>query len=81
MNGIAPGGIKSDMYVENAKLYLPGGLQMTDAEVEAGHAKLSPLNRVGVPEDIAKVVAFLVSDDGAWMNGQTLLIAGGCPGY
>jgi NAD(P)-dependent dehydrogenase (short-subunit alcohol dehydrogenase family) len=33
--------------------------------------------RLGVPEDIAAMVAFLFSDDGAYVNGQTLLVDGG----
>lgn len=36
-----------------------------------------PLKRLGVPEDIASVVAFLLSDDAAWMTGQTLVVDGG----
>lgn len=36
-----------------------------------------PLRRLGVPEDIAGAVAFLASDDAAWMTGQTLTIDGG----
>jgi NAD(P)-dependent dehydrogenase (short-subunit alcohol dehydrogenase family) len=36
-----------------------------------------PLKRLGVPEDIGSVVAFLLSDDAAWMTGQTLVIDGG----
>jgi NAD(P)-dependent dehydrogenase (short-subunit alcohol dehydrogenase family) len=33
--------------------------------------------RLGVPEDIAAMVAFLFSDDGAYINGQTILVDGG----
>ena len=36
-----------------------------------------PLKRLGVPDDISSVVAFLLSDDSAWMTGQTLTIDGG----
>jgi len=36
-----------------------------------------PLRRLGVPEDIAGAVAFLLSDDAAWMTGQTLVVDGG----
>ncbi|HWJ10204.1 MAG TPA: SDR family oxidoreductase [Nocardioides sp.] len=36
-----------------------------------------PLKRLGVPEDIGSVVAFLLSDDAAWMTGQTLAVDGG----
>ena len=36
-----------------------------------------PLKRLGVPEDIGSVVAFLLSPDSAWMTGQLLVIDGG----
>lgn len=36
-----------------------------------------PLKRLGVPEDIGSVVAFLLSDDAGWMTGQTLTVDGG----
>lgn len=36
-----------------------------------------PLKRLGVPDDIGGVVAFLLSDDAAWMTGQTLTVDGG----
>jgi len=37
----------------------------------------TPLGRVGTPNDIAGVVAFLVSDDAAWITGQMIQAAGG----
>ena len=36
-----------------------------------------PLGRLGVPEDVASAVAFLVSADASWITGQTLVIDGG----
>ncbi|WP_371483982.1 SDR family oxidoreductase [Kitasatospora sp. NBC_00315] len=36
-----------------------------------------PLGRLGVPEDIAGAVAFLLSPDAAWITGQTLVVDGG----
>jgi 3-oxoacyl-[acyl-carrier protein] reductase len=36
-----------------------------------------PLKRLGEPEDIASVVAFLLSQDAAWVTGQTLVVDGG----
>lgn len=40
-------------------------------------AKGYPLKRLGVPEDIGSVVAFLLSDDASWMTGQQLVVDGG----
>jgi 3-oxoacyl-[acyl-carrier protein] reductase len=36
-----------------------------------------PLKRLGVPEDIGSVVAFLLSEDAGWLTGQTLVVDGG----
>jgi 3-oxoacyl-[acyl-carrier protein] reductase len=44
---------------------------------EAAVAQTYPLRRLGVPEDIAGTVAFLLSDDASWMTGQVLVIDGG----
>lgn len=44
-----------------------------EAEVAAGY----PLGRLGMPEDVAGAVAFLTSEDSAWMTGQTLVLDGG----
>lgn len=40
-------------------------------------SKMAPLERLGQPEDIAKTVSFLVSEQAAWVNGQTLRVNGG----
>jgi 3-oxoacyl-[acyl-carrier protein] reductase len=40
-------------------------------------ANLSPLDRLGTPEDIAGLVAFLVSSQGEWVNGQVICVDGG----
>jgi NAD(P)-dependent dehydrogenase (short-subunit alcohol dehydrogenase family) len=36
-----------------------------------------PLKRLGVPDDVGSVVAFLLSDDAGWVTGQTIVIDGG----
>jgi NAD(P)-dependent dehydrogenase (short-subunit alcohol dehydrogenase family) len=46
-------------------------------EARAEMAKLSAFNRVGEPEDIAAVVAFLAGDDGRWVTGAFLDATGG----
>ena len=37
----------------------------------------TPLGRIGEPEDIGNVIAFLASDDAGWMTGKTLIVDGG----
>jgi 3-oxoacyl-[acyl-carrier protein] reductase len=51
------------------------GFVGSDFEKEA--VKRTPLGRVGQPQDIASVAAFLASDESAWVNGQTIYAAGG----
>ncbi|KAK3346638.1 hypothetical protein B0T25DRAFT_282767 [Lasiosphaeria hispida] len=78
VNGVAPGGIKSDMFTQNAWHYIPGGDPSWPAnKIEDLMASHCPLGRCAVPEDVARVVAFLSSDDGGWVNGQILTISGG----
>jgi 3-oxoacyl-[acyl-carrier protein] reductase len=70
VNGVAPGGIKSDMFTQNAWHYIPGGSPDMPAEtIEKLMADHCPLGRCAVPEDVARVVAFLASEDGGWVNG------------
>jgi NAD(P)-dependent dehydrogenase (short-subunit alcohol dehydrogenase family) len=65
VNGIAPAVVKTRFAT---KLY-----EGREDEVTAAY----PLKRLGVPEDIGSVVAFLLSDDAAWLTGQTVVIDGG----
>ena len=44
---------------------------------EAALASVYPLGRIGEPQDVAGPVAFLLSDDAAWITGHTLTIDGG----
>ena len=37
----------------------------------------TPLGRIGQPQDIAPVAAFLASPDAAWVTGETLVVSGG----
>jgi 3-oxoacyl-[acyl-carrier protein] reductase len=47
------------------------------APYASSKAALELLGRIGAPADIADVVAFLASDDGRWLTGQSITAAGG----
>src|SRR5262249_41497847 len=66
VNAIAPGPTATD-------LFLKGKPQAVIDQM----AKAAPLERLGTPEDIASVVAFLAGPDGGWVNGQVLGANGG----
>lgn len=71
VNGVAPGGIKSDMFTQNAWHYIPGGTPEWPADkIEQLMADHCPLGRCAEPEDVARVVCFLASQDGGWVNGE-----------
>jgi 3-oxoacyl-[acyl-carrier protein] reductase len=53
------------------------GLLGTGSEFEKHFLALTPLGRIGTPADIAKVVAFLASDDSGWLTGEIILATGG----
>ncbi len=71
-NAIAPGFIATDMTRATAERM---GMDFTDF-CEAV-AKETPVRRVGVPEDIANVASFLVSEGASFVSGQVLYVAGG----
>ncbi|HEY6569708.1 MAG TPA: SDR family oxidoreductase [Candidatus Limnocylindrales bacterium] len=48
-----------------------------DDDLEAMLIKRQPTGRLGTPEDVAKLIAFLLSDDGAWTTGQLIHTDGG----
>jgi NAD(P)-dependent dehydrogenase (short-subunit alcohol dehydrogenase family) len=51
-------------------------VEMGDNELYAAGSRI-PLGRIGQPQDIAAVVAFLLSDDAAYMTGQSVAVNGG----
>ena len=62
------------------------GLVATEGGAAAGNnegsfaeaaIKATPLGRIGVPDDIGPVAAFLASDDAQWVTGQRLMVSGG----
>jgi 3-oxoacyl-[acyl-carrier protein] reductase len=66
VNAVAPGPVGTD-------LFLTGKSQ----EQVSAIARMNPLGRLGTPDDIARVVAFLAGPDGAWINGQVIRANGG----
>ncbi len=56
---------------------VPGMFGNMPPEVQQQAAASSPFNRVGTPQDIADVVAFLVSEEARWLTGQEICANGG----
>ena len=56
---------------------IPGIFGNMPPEVQQQAATSSPFNRVGTPQDIADVVAFLVSEKARWITGQDICVNGG----
>ena len=66
VNAVAPGPVATDLFLIGKS-----------PELIERMAKMNPMERLGTPEDIASVVAFLVGPDGGWINGQVLRANGG----
>jgi NAD(P)-dependent dehydrogenase (short-subunit alcohol dehydrogenase family) len=67
-NVVAPGAIETDF----------GGGQVRDnKELNAHVAGITALGRVGLPDDIGGVVAFLCSEEARWINAQRIEVSGG----
>ncbi|KIA75327.1 short chain dehydrogenase [Aspergillus ustus] len=77
VNGVAPGGTVTDMFHAVSHHYIPGGEKLSAEERQAMAAHASPLHRNGFPEDVARVVGFLASKEGEWVNGKVVTLDGG----
>lgn len=66
VNAIAPGPVETELFLTGK----------TDEQVNA-IAKMNPFARLGHPDDIAAVVAFLAEPNGRWISGQTIRANGG----
>ncbi len=68
VNVVAPGAIETDF---------GGGAVRDNKDLNNLISSLTALGRVGLPDDIGGVVAFLCSDDAKWVNGQRIEVSGG----
>ena len=66
VNTVSPGATETDMLRDHNS---PDGMEAMRS--------MSPLGRLGQPEDVADVIAFLVGPDGRWMTAQNLRAGGG----
>jgi 3-oxoacyl-[acyl-carrier protein] reductase len=66
VNAVAPGPIATSLFLDGK----------TEEQIQT-FAKMPPLQRLGQPDDIASVVAFLAGPDAGWVNGQILRANGG----
>lgn len=67
VNAVGPSTIRTSL---NAALLDRG-------DMEAREAALNPTGRIGTPNDIAAIVAFLASEAASWVNGQNIIVDGG----
>lgn len=72
VNAVAPGYIATPMTAATAER-----VGSSPEEHQKAAAERTPLRRVGRPEEVASVVAFLASEDAAYVSGQTIYINGG----
>ena len=72
-NAIAPGAILTPMVADAFKQVNPADPKAAESE----YAQRNPTKRLGLPQEVAKVVAFLLSEDASYINGQTIAIDGG----
>lgn len=72
-NAIAPGAILTPMVAEAFKQVNPKDPKAAETE----YAQRNPTKRLGQPHEVAKLVAFLLSEDNGYVSGQTIAIDGG----
>lgn len=68
VNSLNPGVITTEGFIS-------GGL--ADSPMQKHYVELTPLGRMGEPDDVALPAVFLASDDSRWISGELILVAGG----
>ncbi len=79
VNSISPGGIATGIFAK-ALGVSTANADETVGKVKAGLAKMQPIPRAGLPEDIARAALFLASDEASFINGHDLVVDGGVVG-
>lgn len=68
VNSLNPGVITTEGFIA-------GGL--ADSPMQKHYVEITPLGRMGEPDDVALPVVFLASEDARWISGELILVAGG----
>lgn len=76
VNSISPGGIATGIFGKALGLPLDKAEQSAEA-IKAGLAKMQPIPRAGLTDDIAMAAVFLASDESGFVNGHDLVVDGG----
>ena len=76
VNAVCPGIVFTPIWDRHDHDYAKK-LKMEPEQVRDYYVKKIPLGRSGTPEDVAKVIAFLCSEDAAYMTGQAINVTGG----